>query len=136
MKPFLYRWGPALSLMLIIFILSSRPREELPDLGLWDFLAKKSGHMIGYALLALGMLRGVRGEAPIRLAYYGWAVALTILYALSDEYHQTFVPGRTGMLRDVGIDAAGATIALTLRYWLTRTPLPTPSPNKSEPHRR
>ena len=135
MKNFLNRWGPALGLMLIIFLFSSRSRDELPDFGLWDLFAKKSVHMVEYALLAVLMLRGVRGDAPGRPAHYGWAFALAVLYAMSDEYHQTFGPGRMGTWQDVGIDAVGATIALTLHYWRTRPLLLTPSPNKSEPHR-
>jgi VanZ family protein len=43
---------------------------------------------------------------------YLWAILLTILYAVSDEYHQTFVPGRNGQLADVLIDSLGGLIAL------------------------
>lgn len=132
MKAFLSRWGPALSLMLVIFVFSAQPSDELPDFGVWDFLTKKSAHMIEYALLASCLLRGVRGEGPTRPAHYLWVMALTILYALSDEYHQTFVPGRMGTLRDVGIDVLGATTALTLHHWRIRPRPLTPFPNKSE----
>ena len=136
MKMFLFRWGPALGLMIVIFIFSAQPRGTMlvPDFKAWDFAIKKTAHVIEYALLAALMLRGARGESPLRPAHWLWAAALTLLYALTDEYHQTFVAGREGHLVDVGIDAVGVTIGLTLRYWRTRALLP--SPNKSEPRRR
>jgi len=40
-----------------------------------------------------------------------WAALISIVYALSDEYHQTFVFGREGALRDVGFDSLGMVIA-------------------------
>ena len=44
----------------------------------------------------------------------GITLLITLLYAVSDEIHQLFVPGRSGMLRDVVIDFLGALIALGL----------------------
>ena len=41
----------------------------------------------------------------------GIAFAFAVLFALSDEWHQTFVPGRDGCVRDVGIDVVGAALA-------------------------
>mgnify|MGYP007068801999 CR=1 FL=1 len=52
----LQRWGPALVLMLAIFLFSNTPSTEIPNLGGWDRLVKKGGHMLGYALLALTLL--------------------------------------------------------------------------------
>jgi len=52
----------------------------------------------------------------LRLLSAGLAVA----YALSDEYHQTFVPGRNGNLFDVMIDGVGACAAMLLHWWLAR----------------
>jgi VanZ family protein len=137
-KTFLTRWGPALLWMLIIFIFSSQPKGTLlvPDLGLWDFVVKKSTHFAEYALLAAFMLRGLRGDSPLRPAHLIWALVLTVLYAASDEYHQTFVPGREGRLLDVGIDGLGATISLVLQWRFPRFLLKSPSPSKSESSRR
>ena len=44
-----------------------------------------------------------------KVAY--WAVILTVLYAISDEYHQSFIPGRTATVRDIIIDIAGVVFA-------------------------
>ena len=67
--------------------------------------------MLGYALLALAILRGIGENRPHR-RWLAWVI--TVAYALTDEFHQSFVPGRGARLIDVGIDALGAAIALSL----------------------
>ncbi len=107
------RWIPAFVMMGLIFLLSSLPASRLPDFGAIDFLIKKGGHATGYALLGLAYFFAL----PPRLSPgYRAAMALimALLFALSDEYHQSFVEGRTSSLRDVLIDGGGATIALVI----------------------
>lgn len=74
--------------------------------------------MTGYGLLALAYWYGLRFEKR------RWWLALlfAILYAMTDEFHQSFVPGRHPSWVDVlGFDGGGALIALSLGYgWLTR----------------
>ncbi len=137
MKQFMLRWGPALGLMLVIFIFSAQSKGTLlvPDFGVWDFVVKKSAHLAEYALLGVFMLRGVRGSALLRPSHLVWAFALAVLYAATDETHQTFVPGRAGHWPDVVIDGLGATIGLTLQWRRALRPLPSPSPSKSESSR-
>jgi hypothetical protein len=107
----LTRWWPALLMMALIFIASSIPGDRMPHAGNWDFSVKKGGHMTGYALLALGLMWGQtrRGRINFVLALLGCG-----LYALSDEFHQSFVPGRNAALMDVGIDLTGASIGLMI----------------------
>jgi hypothetical protein len=115
---FLRRWGPALLMMVIIFSFSSIPAFELPDFGLIDFLVKKGGHALGYGLLALTFLRGLKGENPnihSRWFYIAWVMA--VLYSATDEFHQSFIPGRHPAVTDVLIDATGAAIMLLLINW-------------------
>ncbi|MBL8091572.1 MAG: VanZ family protein [Anaerolineales bacterium] len=108
-KSILPRWLPALTLMIIIFLFSSRSSNELPNYGSWDYFVKKSAHGIGYGLLALSYLHAL----PKRNYFLAWLLAL--LYSLTDEYHQSFVPGRTPSLIDVFVfDNLGAMIALFL----------------------
>ncbi len=118
MKRLLIRWGPALGIMLIIFLFSSQAKGTLPDFGGADFGVKKFSHAFIYALLAIAMLWGVRDSRPVAWRHVAAAFVLTVLYAMTDEYHQTFVAGRDGQLFDVGVDAVGATIGLALRLWL------------------
>lgn len=97
----------------VIFFLSGQPAGNLPFFGEYDVLIKKLGHATGYALLGLAYYYAL----PPRLRVgYRWTLALlmAVLFALSDEFHQSFVEGRNSSLVDVLIDTAGAGIALTL----------------------
>jgi VanZ family protein len=99
------RWLPVLVWAGVIFAFSSIPSLST-HLGTWDYVLRKLAHMTEYAILAV-LLRRATGQA-------GWAFALTVAYAASDELHQTFVRGRHGSPIDVGIDAAGALIGLAV----------------------
>lgn len=112
MKQWLKRWGPSLLLMGLIFFLSSQRDLPGPPSPLLNRIFKKSAHALGYGLLAISYAwalvgSGLRRAVPL-------ALFLTLLYAISDEWHQTFVPNRHGSLTDVIIDFCGAVIALSL----------------------
>jgi len=98
------KWLPALVMMALIFAFSATPSSGLPNFDAADFIIKKSAHMLGYALLALSYLRAFDGK----LDKWKLIWLLTILYAASDEFHQSFVAGRGSTVMDVGIDAIGA----------------------------
>ena len=103
------RWVPALVLMAIIFAFSSRTGDDLPDFGGWDYFVKKGAHAIGYGLLALSYLRALGGRK------YLLAWLLAVLYSATDEFHQSFVPGRSASIIDVLVfDNIGAALALFL----------------------
>jgi VanZ family protein len=89
----------------VIFAFSSIPSLST-HLGTWDLVLRKLAHMTEYAVLALLLVRAT-GSAM-------WALLLTVAYACTDELHQTFVRGRHGSPVDVGIDAVGALIGLSL----------------------
>jgi VanZ family protein len=103
------RWVPAILLMVIVFILSSIPAVEMPSFGFWDTLAKKGGHALGYGILALSYWFALKWDRRRVWLAFG----LVVVYALSDEFHQSFVPGRHSSLMDaLGFDAGGALIML------------------------
>lgn len=111
--PLIFRWLPAMIVMAAIFFLSGQPASRLPVFGEYDLIIKKLGHATGYAMLGLAYYFAL----PPRLrAGFRWILALfmVILFALSDEFHQSFIEGRTSSLIDVGIDTAGALVALSL----------------------
>ena len=112
LKTWAWRWGPAVLIMAVIFLASSTPGDELPSFGSFDFSLKKGGHTLGYALLALGYLRGLAWKRPTSRGSMMLAIAFCLLYAISDEFHQTFTPGRTPSVIDVLIDTTGAAIGL------------------------
>ena len=106
-KTQLILWGPIFLWAGLIFTVSSIP--TLPEVGFiwWDFALKKSAHMFEYAVLFL-LLR--RAQLSVKQSFL-----IAILYAISDEIHQRFVPGRTSKLTDVGFDTMGMLIAYALR---------------------
>ena len=102
-------WAPAVGWCLLIYVFSS-----IPDLnsGLeYDYPLRKAAHMAEYAVLYLLARRALHGTyAPSRV----WSLAagvFAVVYALSDEYHQAFVPGRAGLWSDALVDAAGVALA-------------------------
>ncbi len=120
MKKFLSivpRWFPALLLMLIIFAFSSRPSDEIPHFPGWDYFIKKGAHALGYGLLVLSYLRIFKAEKK----YYLLSWLLAVFYSATDEFHQSFVPGRHASAADVLVfDNFGAIAALTLHYFYWR----------------
>lgn len=111
MKTRLLAWLPVVLWMGVIFYTSHQPQVGLPNFDAWDFLIKKSSHFGAYALLGLLLLR----------ADGRWTVALviSILFALSDEWHQSFIPGRMPTFFDVSVDILGASAGIFL-YRLLR----------------
>lgn len=106
------RWLPLLAWMALIFYFSHQPKAALPSYGVWDLLVKKGAHITAYAVLALLARRAGLGIGP--------AAILAALYAVGDEFHQTFVPGRNGTVLDVLIDLFGVALGLLLHPWLER----------------
>ena len=106
MRP-LSRFGPPLLLMGVIFFLSAQP-DLGTGLGVWDTILRKAAHMVEYGLLWFLWYRALEIRSPLP------AVAITLAYAVTDEYHQTFVDGRHGSPLDVLFDAAGVAIAVLL----------------------
>lgn len=77
-------------------------------------LLRKLAHLIEYAIFGLLLYRSISNspEFEWRARAAGWAVLAAALYALTDEFHQSFEPGRNASLMDCGIDTAGAALAL------------------------
>lgn len=100
--------------MLFIFILSSVPGPKIPDLSIPFF--HKVVHFFEYAILGALWLRAFAyGRTDVRffkLSALAWT--LTAIFALSDEWHQTFVPGRSGRLEDVRFDVICAVVGIVL----------------------
>lgn len=86
---------------------------------------RKSGHFIGYFILSVLLFRAWRATLPsIRRWVLRWsaiAFFMTALVASLDEWHQTYLPGRTGTIHDVFLDStAGLVAQLVIAYFLTR----------------
>lgn len=108
-------WLPSLIWMLLIFIMSSRTTVQASTVDWQDFFIKKTAHFIEYFILNALLLYSLKKTTPLhypRLIFT--ALVLTVLYAISDELHQTFVAGREGRPRDVFIDSFGASVSALL----------------------
>jgi len=83
----------------------------------WEFIIRKLAHMFEYGVLTYLIFR-ILGQTEKRHVNWNlfWSFAFTIMYAISDEYHQSFITGRTGTYRDVIIDSAGSLVAIWLIY--------------------
>ena len=104
------RLVPPLALMALIFFLSAQP-DLSSGLGAWDLVLRKMAHAFLFGTLTLLWLRALGPSTSRALA---WAVVITLLYAISDEFHQTFVEGRSGRLLDVAVDAVGIVLAVLI----------------------
>ena len=108
-------WLPVVLWMAVIFYLSAQPDLPHHPEALIDLVIKKLGHMAEYAVLAALAVWALRHGAPSteRRAVL-WALLLAASYAVTDEMHQYFVPGRNPQPLDVGFDALGACLGLLL----------------------
>jgi VanZ family protein len=97
--------------MALIFALSATP-DLSTGLGNWDLALRKAAHITIYAVLWLTLARATGWRRPVA------ATVVALLYAGSDEWHQSFVDGRHGTPLDVAIDAIGLGLA-ALAWTLT-----------------
>jgi VanZ family protein len=96
------------------------PSASPDSLAWFHFLLRKAGHLTEYAILATLAARAFRNSShkSIKLHWFSLALLLAVIYALTDEYHQSFVPSRTASMHDSLIDSTGALIALSI-IWLS-----------------
>ncbi len=79
---------------------------------LLSFLVRKSAHMAEFAVLAMLALFWLSSFPMTYRRRCILAVLISACYAATDEFHQLFVPGRSGEVRDVLVDTAGAVIGI------------------------
>jgi VanZ family protein len=104
------------------------PHASPDTLELMHHVIRKCGHLTEYFILSLLILRGLCGGRAGRSGprwRWTWALATILLvaaYASLDEFHQSFVPGRTALVTDVMIDTAGGAAAqLAAALFLSRS---------------
>lgn len=128
------RWGFIFIWMGVIFYLSHQPADASNQLsggitewivrsieivipftikiGFLHIIIRKAAHFTAYFILGLLLMMAV--QAPSILKRTAISLVIAIIYAMSDEFHQTFIPGRSGMFTDVLIDSAGALTGIIL----------------------
>ncbi len=139
----LVSWTAVLCLFILIFTLSSQPAaqsdglskkvtkmmiktvERIAPSGVGDqsvddlvekfnHIVRKNAHFFAYLVLGILMVNLLRRVGIKGFKVFVLALAICILYAISDEVHQLFVPGRGAQVKDVLIDSAGAMVGVGL----------------------
>ncbi len=125
------RFLAALAWCALIYAASDRPDLRVSDDDLLDFVLRKTAHVVVFGVLVVLIERALHGEG----LSWRWSIPTawlaTFAYACSDEWHQTFVEGRSGQVSDVGFDMLGATLAAAVILLVRRsasTPAPEPAP--------
>jgi VanZ family protein len=109
-------WLPVLAWAGLIFAFSATSNLRFTPEPASDFLVRKAGHMFVFGVLAVLLWRAL-ASSSVRRAML-WSLALAVLYAASDEFHQSFTAGRHPSPVDVGIDSVGVLLALAaLPVW-------------------
>ncbi len=102
-------WGPVAIYGAALFIASGRSQLPAVFALVWDKLLH-AGAWAGLTLLALRATH--LGRWPLRGGATLLAAALALAYGFSDEFHQSFVPGRDASLLDFAADAVGTVSAI------------------------
>ncbi|WP_027088481.1 VanZ family protein [Thomasclavelia saccharogumia] len=85
------------------------------DRSILALLIRKTAHMSEYALLLFFIYYGFKKTITYQYTLL-LSLLITFLYACSDEFHQLFIPGRSGQFVDVLIDTAGGAFMLLIIY--------------------
>lgn len=103
-------WLPPILWGLIIFSFSSLQVGSSNEIYWKDFLIKKTAHVVEYAILAVLLYRAmINSEVNKKKAFF-ISIIIAGLYGLTDEFHQSFTPGREPKIRDVFIDTIGGSL--------------------------
>jgi VanZ family protein len=125
-RTLLSAWLPPTLYCVLIWWLSSRVLDEYRLVELVP-LRDRGVHFLEYAALGFMIARAVQltwGPRGMRGSMF--AVLLSVALGLLDEFHQLFVPGRTGEIMDLIADGAGVCVAVGLHALWTTRPLQTP----------
>ena len=116
MKPATRWWGAAVLWCALIFALSSIPDHRTGGAPLKETLSRKGAHLVEYGVLAFFVAQALMVAGRRRRTVVAGAFVFCALYAVSDEIHQAFVPGRYGQVRDVVLDILGAALVLSVYH--------------------
>ena len=115
------RFIPAIIWMVVIFYFSSRQTTGIGGDSYWlRFIILKSFHIAEYCFLFLSIAFGFKFKSNLI------SIIISYFYGCTDEFHQTFIPGRTGRLRDTFFDLSGILIGFLLiklitHFWKPKT---------------
>ena len=114
---------PVVVWMSVIYMFSTMQTGTASAIVWSDFVVKKTAHLTEYGVLSLLIYRGLINSGFKKEEAAGMAVIASMLYGVSDEWHQSFTPGRMPKAYDVIFDTIGATLAIYL-LWNTLPKMP------------
>ena len=135
-------WLAVILWMAFIFYLSAQPATQSSELslGITEFIAdiievitpfveidnstlhlyiRKLAHFFAYFTLTILLLNALKISGATFYSCIVWALSISVIYAILDEVHQLYVPGRVGNVRDVVIDSAGAVVVIVVYLLLS-----------------
>ncbi|PJA87116.1 MAG: hypothetical protein CO141_01125 [Candidatus Moranbacteria bacterium CG_4_9_14_3_um_filter_42_9] len=112
-------WLAAAAWMAVIFFLSSVRGSGYQSPSTFYFIERKSFHVIEYFILLILFHKALSWDFKYEKAL-AFSAVLALIYGISDEWHQTFVFGRDGTIRDVAIDLTGILAALIFISFITK----------------
>lgn len=84
------------------------------------YIIRKAAHLFVYMVLGFLVSHALANSGVKGWRRFGLAMVICFLYAVSDEVHQVFIPGRSGQIGDVVIDSVGALLALFFNKGICR----------------
>ena len=105
-------WLPPILWGLIIFSFSSLRVGSSNEIYWKDFVIKKTAHIVEYSILAVLLYRAMIGSDIEKKKSIIFAILIVSLYGFTDEFHQSFTPGREPRIRDVIIDTIGGALGV------------------------
>ena len=117
MKKLLLYWIPLIIYLVLIFYFSSLPRIELVEVIPQIILKDKLLHVIEYSILSILFYRTFNQYKNIKAITVQLAITFTIIYGLTDEFHQLFVPGRFFSIIDLLADSIGSCSVLIVNFF-------------------
>lgn len=107
-------WFPPIVWALIIFTFSSFSTPSTSAIYWQDFVVKKLAHMVEYGIFAFLLYRALRAYEVNKTRAVILSILIAGVYGLTDEFHQSFTPGREPRIRDVAFDTIGASLSMLL----------------------
>jgi VanZ family protein len=120
---FLVFWLPVLIWAGIIFNFSAKPSVHASEFFWPDFLIKKTAHITEYAIFAVLIYRALVAYGVRKRNAGVYAILAAVMYASTDEFHQSFTPGREPTIRDVFFDTIGSVLGI-ITVWNLLPKLP------------
>lgn len=90
------------------------------DIQSFNNIVRKNAHFLAYLALGVLVINALRRSGVNEYRSVVLALGICVLFAISDEVHQLFVPGRGGQVSDVLIDSAGASVGMGIYLLVSR----------------